>query len=276
MPALAATLARTSVTVTIAETTTGIAATVTATMLTMMATTLMTTTKTAVARIAARTEPEPGKVGAKMLSWPDMRASRFEAAAALLAVGLLWGCSGSPGGPTAETSGSPEPIVVTGDTAPADAAPSESPAASAADSAADTAPGPLAGDAAATYHVPVPEELEPYSTFELGDLRLRERGAEWELDYTLPELLVGGSERLSFRGGSSSNGDIQLRGDAGQLSCRSLGAAMQCDEVLTKLEVDRDKLERAFATLPAAEREARRAVADRFSDDPIGVLTFSR
>jgi hypothetical protein len=42
------------------------------------------------------------------------------------------------------------------------------------------------------------------------------------------------------------------------------------------VELDQQKLERALAAFPSAESAARRAVAERFSDDPIGVLTFPR
>lgn len=206
-----------------------------------------------------------------MLSWRNMRWSRSGAAAAVVATaGLLWGCSGSPGEvPTPE--GTPPDSTLPDSTLP-DSTPAEP--------AASSSKGGLSPVAAAPnverpiYHVPVPAELEPYSNFDVGDLRLRAHGSEWELEYALPELLVGGRQGLSFRGGASEAGEIQLRGEAGQVSCRSLGAVMQCNEVLSRVELDRDKLERAFASLPAEESAARWAVADRFSDDPIGVLTF--
>jgi len=69
-----------------------------------------------------------------------------------------------------------------------------------------SAAGAAASAGSPTYHVPVPAELEPYSNFELGDLRLREHGSEWELQYTLPELLVGGHQELSGHGQAHSVG----------------------------------------------------------------------
>jgi hypothetical protein len=224
-----------------------------------------------------------------------MRWSRSGAAAAILTTArFVWGCSGSPGeGPVAapaamDSAGTESAPTEPGTndsaanapaptgTTPDDSAPTESGAPiSAADSAAGVSSPFAAGQDAdrPIYHVPVPAELEPYSNFELGDLRLREHGSEWELEYTLPELLVGGRQELSFRG-SADAGTYQLTGDAGQVTCHRLGAMIQCDEVLSRVELDRDKLGRSFASLPAEESAARWAVADHFSDDPIGVLRF--
>jgi hypothetical protein len=134
----------------------------------------------------------------------------------------------------------------------------------------------LPSPAAAEYRVPVPAELEPYATFELGDLRFRERGAEWALEYSLPVLLVGQSARLSFRGVADANGAYLLSGDAGQVTCHVEGDRVHCEEVLVTVQQDAQKLERALAAFSSEEGAARRAVAARFSDDPIGVLTFPR
>jgi hypothetical protein len=194
--------------------------------------------------------------------------------------GFAWGCSGGPSEPSGASTdrASTEPVSsdpLPPDPALPDSAPTDSlgPASTAGSSTTES-PGSSPSADHANYHVPVPAELEPYSNFELSDLRLRAHGGEWELEYTLPELLVGGRQRLSFRGSASETGDYQLLGDAGLVTCHSLGASMTCDEVLNRVELDRDKLERSFAALPAPESAARWAVADHFSDDPIGVLTF--
>ena len=147
--------------------------------------------------------------------------------------------------------------------------------------AAESAPTDGSGESAvgapgATYSVPVPAELEAYATFELGDLRFRERGNEWTLDYSLPPLLVGGTRQVSFRGVVSSSSAYELSGDAGSMTCVDQADVLVCDEMLTAIELDRDKLERAFADLPAAESRARWEVANRFADDPIGVLRIAR
>ena len=210
-----------------------------------------------------------------MLGWCHMRWSRSGAAVAVVVTAsFAWGCSGSPSEPVGADSAVTDPVAMAPGATEPEATDSIPPAATAGSTG--TAPPVGAAPSAdhASYHVPVPAELEPYSNFDLGDLRLREHGSEWELEYTLPELLVGGRQRLSFRGSASDTGEYQLLGDAGQVRCQRLGAAMACDEVLHRVELDRDKLARSFAALPAEESAARWAVADRFSDDPIGVLTF--
>jgi hypothetical protein len=146
----------------------------------------------------------------------------------------------------------------------------------AADTAAEASTERGAAAWRASYSVPVPAELEPYASFELGDLRFRQRGDEWTLDYSLPELLLGASRKLSFRGTLDASGTYELSGDAGSLTCTAEADTLRCDEVLAAVELDRDKLERALAELPAQENEARWAVAERFADDPIGVLRFAR
>ncbi|HKO94147.1 MAG TPA: hypothetical protein VJU61_23500 [Polyangiaceae bacterium] len=138
-------------------------------------------------------------------------------------------------------------------------------------------PAPERGAAAwrASYSVPVPAELEPYATFELRDLRFRQRGEEWTLDYTLPALLLGAARKLSFRGTTDASGVYELGGDAGSMTCTPEAAELRCDEVLDAAELDRDKLERALAELPAEESQLRRDVAESFANDPIGVLRFA-
>ena len=151
----------------------------------------------------------------------------------------------------------------------------EPPSAS-ADTAAEASSERGAAAWRASYSVPVPVDLEPYATFELSDLRFRERGDEWTLDYSLPELLLGAAQKLSFRGSVDASGAYVLSGDAGSLTCIAEADTLHCDEVLAAVELDRDKLERALAGLPAEESQFRWDVAERFADDPIGVLRFAR
>jgi hypothetical protein len=150
------------------------------------------------------------------------------------------------------------------------------PAAPAGDTAAEASTERGAAAWRASYSVPVPVDLEPYATFELDDLRFRQRGDEWTLDYSLPALLLGASQKLSFRGSIDASGAYVLSGDAGSLTCIAEADTLRCDEVLAAVELDREKLERALAEFPATENQARWDVAERFADDPIGVLRFAR
>lgn len=139
-------------------------------------------------------------------------------------------------------------------------------------------PSLASGDVQGQYVVPVAPELEGYATFDVPTIRIRQHNSEIEIAYTLPALLVGGDQELSFRGPDSAdaNGVYQLSGDSGQARCQWLETAFSCDEALSGVEIDRDKLEREYAKLPAAESDARWSIANQFSDDPIGKLTFPR
>jgi hypothetical protein len=142
-----------------------------------------------------------------------------------------------------------------------------------------TLPPTLAsGDVQGQYFVPVAPELLAYATFDVPTIRIRQHNREIEIAYTLPALLVGGDQELSFRGPDSAdaNGVYQLSGDSGQARCQWLETAFSCDEALSGIAIDRDKLEREYAQLPAAESDARWSIANQFSDDPIGKLTFPR
>jgi hypothetical protein len=199
-----------------------------------------------------------------MLRWTNMCALRLSSVVLLAAA--LAACSSSeraPAGPADTVSGA-DP----GTSDPAAADPSAADPAAADPAAA--APG------SGTYTVPVEPELERFATFDVSDVRFRERGGELELSYDLPELLVGEPQQLSFRGASDPDEDGQfvLSGDSGVATCRQELELMRCDEVLERVELDTDKLERALDGLAPEEQQARRAVAERFSVDPIGFLRF--
>jgi hypothetical protein len=208
--------------------------------------------------------------------------SRLSAGSCLLGLGFL-GCSGESSpvhGP--EASASCE-SAAQGACAPSSiGASSVSPATSATNPPAATsvgevqAPTPSAGG---TYVVPVPEVLAPFATFPIARVRLEEKGSEWELSYDLPALLVGEERRIALRGsvvGSPAEAGVyELRGDAGRATCRELGGMWSCEEALTNLTIDGDKLDDELARVPDAEAAPRREVAERFAVDPIGVLTFA-
>jgi hypothetical protein len=191
----------------------------------------------------------------------------------------------SDGSPASAGSGAPAPPSSLG-AGTSGGASGEMPGAGAAGSSAATPPPapaapppPLAeGEVQGHYSVPVVPELENYATFDVPSIRIRQHGSDIEIAYTLPELLVGDTRELSFRGSSSAdaNGVYQLSGDNGQAHCQWLQGAFVCDEALSGVEIDREKLQREYANLPAPESDARWRIATQFSDDPIGKLTFPR
>lgn len=65
---------------------------------------------------------------------------------------------------------------------------------------------------------------------------------------------------------------VRREGDDGVATCQPSSSGWRCDEVLADIELDRSKIDRLLEPMSNAEARARRAVADRFSSDPIGVL----
>jgi hypothetical protein len=134
---------------------------------------------------------------------------------------------------------------------------------------------PVSGVYRGTYFVPVPDDLEQYALFAIDAIRLDIQGEDLELRYELPALLVGDSRGISFRGGVRGAGtEYALDGDNGRATCNASNETWTCDEVLYGIALEEDKIEQRLAELPAPEALARRAVADRFAVDPIGVLRF--
>lgn len=142
---------------------------------------------------------------------------------------------------------------------------------------APVAPGSDAELREGTYTVPVVPELESFATFDVGDVRFRQRDGQLELSYELPALLVGERQRLSFRGSNAADaaGNVVLSGDSGTATCNTEQGLVRCDEVLPGVVLDADKLERELSAFEPEERAARRAIAEQFSVDPIGVLRFA-
>jgi hypothetical protein len=140
-------------------------------------------------------------------------------------------------------------------------------------------PGSAAGSLdGARYSVPVPEELEPWATYPVEDLRFERNGEEIEIRYPFPRWLSGESETLVLTGSAASDAvefDVIVR-DIGAGVCQRSGRAFTCREQLPDLEIDRDKARERMldANLGAAEIEQRLRVTDLFRVDPIGVLEF--
>lgn len=52
----------------------------------------------------------------------------------------------------------------------------------------------------ATYDVPVPERLAPYSQYELKDFSIEIHGDEVEIEYKLPTILFGREQLVKYKG----------------------------------------------------------------------------
>lgn len=129
--------------------------------------------------------------------------------------------------------------------------------------------------AGAIYSVPVPEALEPYAAFPIGDVSLCRTDTTLELGYSLPKLLVGKKTRVSFEGGyDATAGTYELSSEDGTASCDPTANRWTCFETFTGIEVDLERVADEAADLPDAEAAGRVDVAERFGGDPIGVLDF--
>lgn len=161
------------------------------------------------------------------------------------------------------------------------------PACSSADHASDpastdsnTLPQPVAcADQRAlsgSYRVPVSTELEPYASFDLNDIEFCMESGAVRLDYDLPELLVGRSEKVRMSGAyTRSAASLDLDSGLGTASCRVADGLWLCRETLHGVSVDASKLDERFAGLPPEEARARNQVAEIFSSDPIGIVSFA-
>jgi hypothetical protein len=135
---------------------------------------------------------------------------------------------------------------------------------------------PVSGQVSmATYSVPVTDALLPYASFAVDNISFSEQTGSIHLSYHLPALLLGQDQHVGFDGTwSPSANDFELSGD-GTGSCTVSGRTWTCHEHFTSVKVDADKLNKQLAGLPAAEAQARAAVSASFSQDPIGILSFT-
>lgn len=125
------------------------------------------------------------------------------------------------------------------------------------------------------YFVPVPVELEPYASYPVEDITLCWTGAAVRLGYSLPALLLGKKERVSFEGTyDEANQVFALVGPNGAATCTPSTPAWSCAEDFTDIEVDLEKVAEEVADLDPVEAAARIEVAQRFAVDPIGLLDF--
>lgn len=107
---------------------------------------------------------------------------------------------------------------------------------------------------------------------DLGDGRVR-------LKYDLPAVIAGFDREVDLFGEPDANGDLQLAGPSGTGSCtESPTGEIVCVEHLDGVAMSLSEATAAIDAkgLTEAERAARRAVAERFIIDPLGVVRFQR
>lgn len=131
---------------------------------------------------------------------------------------------------------------------------------------------------AATYEVPVPEELAPHAKFPLEKFTASEKGGRLELRYQLPMALTGEPIGISLAGPVSAEGRAKLTGKLGKGECDFLlDGSRSCRVSYRGFEVDRAKVIKWFDEqgITGTERDAGLAVAAAFGGDMEGIIAFT-
>jgi hypothetical protein len=118
-------------------------------------------------------------------------------------------------------------------------------------------------EAPGVYTVPA----APGATFAISSVRVEQGGGTVSVYYDLPADLVGRKERVALDGAADGAGSILLWGAAGMSMCTVSPTELRCEEHLVGVHIDAAQ---ASAGLPPGD--PRRAAAEAFSVDPIGVL----
>jgi hypothetical protein len=130
------------------------------------------------------------------------------------------------------------------------------------------------------YTVAVPDVLTEYGTFDVGEVEFKETpGAIVSLTFVLPTLLTGDARRLAFAGALRDDGSAVLSGDPGAFTCsKQASGVTRCDGRLAGVPVDLEGVKKAASAggLDASVTWKVIAVAERFSAEPLGTLTFER
>ena len=162
------------------------------------------------------------------------------------------------------------------DSAPPDAAPSD--VGYLLDAASTDAP--VVPDAASpgvevwyfggVYFVPERSEVSTYPIFEATWTRA---GADVGLFYNLPRMLTGDTIRVAMTG-TAEGPTATLSGPLGSARCELdvSGLPTSCREEFIGIVVDLDRVQREAERDDPARVSERLAVAERFENDPIGVI----
>ncbi len=136
---------------------------------------------------------------------------------------------------------------------------------------------------AGSYRVPVDPAVSPAllraATTAVAEVDLRVRDQRVELRYDLPIELTGRPQELTLVGAVPVAGHPWvLDGNLGTATCnlgtRDAALTITCDEHLPGVIIDRTALAAVLAdrALPAREVDAHLAIAEFYSEDPVGIF----
>ncbi|MDD4973284.1 MAG: hypothetical protein PHY93_02990 [Bacteriovorax sp.] len=131
---------------------------------------------------------------------------------------------------------------------------------------------------AATYSVPVEEELKVYANFEINSFKATETNGAVTVKYKIPKLLTGIEQEVEFNGTVDPKADTNiLTGSNGVLTCsREVQEKMECKVEYKNLQIDKEKAIKIInkISLSANEASGRIAVMNSFSSDPVGFIHY--
>jgi hypothetical protein len=129
-----------------------------------------------------------------------------------------------------------------------------------------------------SYVVPSSSDLASAAIFAVPEVTWSITGSIVTLHYDLPVGLVGGDISVTFTGSLASGAtNAQLTGANGTSACTASGTIVSCSEAFTNLGTLPVSMtivqQQAIATF-SGPVSSRVAVANLFSSDPIGTISF--
>lgn len=129
-----------------------------------------------------------------------------------------------------------------------------------------------------SYVVPSSADLASAAIFALPEVDWTIRNGVVTLHYDLPVGLVGGDLSVTFTGPLASGAtNAQLTGANGTSACTASGTVVSCSEVFTHLgtlPISMTVVQQTATTTFNGPVSSRVAVANLFSSDPIGTVSF--
>ena len=129
-----------------------------------------------------------------------------------------------------------------------------------------------------TYVVPAPADLADAAIFDVPEVRWTVSSGIATLHYDLPVGLVGGPLSVTLSGPITSGATtVQLTSTTGTGSCTASGTVVACGEAFTNLgtlPISMAVVQQTATTSFAGPVASRVAIAQIFSSDPIGTVSF--
>lgn len=131
---------------------------------------------------------------------------------------------------------------------------------------------------AATYEVPVAEDLKEFATFTLENFEKSLDGDTITVRYDLPNILTGVNEHISLQGAQVPEGsDLILFGDKGVAKCISATYSESvCSVAYFNLKFDEESAINSIKSISKSgvETLGRIEVMRAFSTDPVGIIKY--